>query len=77
MQPLIENDLLKRAIGYAGKIFLILRIGTFVWVAILALFVGELIHEPNVLCPTDSLFVDSRQAGFILEPWLRWARIVI
>ena len=72
MQPLIENDLLKRAIGYAGKVFLILRIGTLIWMAILALFVGELIHEPDVLCPTDSLLIDSRQAGFILEPWLRW-----
>lgn len=63
-----ESDLLRRAASYAFKLFLVLRVGTLLWMYLLSLIGGREILEPNVLCRTSDLL---NPAGG-LSAWLRW-----
>lgn len=63
-----ESDLLRRAVWYAFKLFIVLRIGTLLWMYLLSIIGGREILEPNVLCRTNDLL---NPAGG-LSVWLRW-----
>ena len=72
---LLNRDLLKRAALHAFWVFLALYIGSMLWMAVLSVLLRQFIHEPAVLCATDSLLQSSRHPGALLEPWLRWDTI--
>jgi hypothetical protein len=67
----------KRGMGYAFKMFLALRTGTFLWMALLSLALAGVrtISEPNVLCKSNALLESSLNLGGVLRPWLRWDTI--
>ena len=70
-----QVQLLQRALLYAFKVFLALRIGTLVWVVLLSLVSGRTISEPNVLCRSSALLEGDLNLGILLTPWLRWDTI--
>lgn len=63
-----ETDLLRRAAWYAFKLFIVLRIGTLLWMYLLSLIGGREILEPNVLCRTSDLLNPAGGSS----AWLRW-----
>lgn len=69
------GPLLKRSLWYAFKVFVALRIGTWLWILLLSYVSGRIIHEPNVLCKSDSLIEGSLELGVALRSWLRWDTI--
>jgi Gpi18-like mannosyltransferase len=70
-----RGQLLRRGIWYAFKVFLALRIGTWLWILLLSYVSGRIIHEPNVLCKSETLIEGSLNLGVALSPWLRWDTI--
>ncbi len=69
------GQFLRRGIWYAFKVFLTLRIGTWLWILLLSYVSGRIIHEPNVLCKSHTLIEDSLELGAALRSWLRWDTI--
>lgn len=68
-----ENELLKRAFLYSTKIFVILRLITFAWVAFLSMFASRFSQEPNILfCPPNLLSENSGNTLTFLLAWIRW-----
>ncbi len=70
-----DRDFLKRAVWYAFKLLLALRVGTLAWVILLALIGGRTITEPNALCRSSSLLEHNLHLGVLLRSWLRWDTI--
>jgi Gpi18-like mannosyltransferase len=69
------GQLLKRAAGYAFKMFIALRVGTLVWVLLLSLIGGRTPSEPEVLCRRSALLEGNLDLGVGLGTWLRWDTI--
>jgi len=70
-----RGQFLMRGIWYAFKVFIALRIGTWLWIILLSLLGGRVIHEPNVLCESDTLIESGLDLGVALSSWLRWDTI--
>lgn len=69
------GQLLRRGIWYAFKVFIALRIGTWVWIILLSLMGGRNIDEPDVLCKSNTLLEANLNLGVALSSWLRWDTI--
>jgi Gpi18-like mannosyltransferase len=67
--------LLKRAAGYAFKVFIALRVGTLAWVILLSLVGWRTPSEPDVLCKSSALLESNLHLGVGLSSWLRWDTI--
>lgn len=52
--------------------FLALRIGTLIWVLVLASIGGRAIREPDVLCKSSALQEGTLALNVALSAWLRW-----
>ena len=70
-----RGQLLKRAAGYAFKLFIALRVGTLAWVLLLSLVGGRTPSEPDVLCRSGDLLENNLDLGTGLGSWLRWDTI--
>ena len=70
-----RGQLLKRAAGYAFKLFIALRVGTLAWVLLLSLAGGRTPSEPDVLCRSGALLESNVDLGTGLGSWLRWDTI--
>jgi hypothetical protein len=70
-----QYEFLKRAVWYAFKLFIALRVGTFAWIFLLSQLGGRAITEPNVLCRSTSLLEHNLPLSVVLSPWLRWDTI--